>query len=487
MLICSDVAEERGSLNAMAQHTRHPVAALPAAPERESTGHLLLRGYVIVVLIAIFAHTAVYNLIGQFGAGIAMLGFTIATAAIGVPMLARRRPQPFRWRRLPWTALGYTVLALISIAWSQWRGPTLLTWVLLAAVTVNALFIAHVLTWPEIVRALSSAFKWILGLSLAIELWVSLVLHGPLLPNFLTLPDGSIDPQWYWVRDNLLDGGRIQGIVGNANLLAIVSLFAIITFGVLFAARARWRTTLALWMLLAAYFLVRTSSATALVCAAAAGVVLIVALLMRRARTPGARTRSYAVALGGTVVGVTAVWLLREPLLSMLGRSSDLTGRSEKIWTAVLERATQHPIIGNGFSSPWIPTDPAFDHWIVDHGITVFHAHNMWLDVFLQLGILGVMLMAIAYVSLLWRSWFFAVDRPRWDLDSGRGYSPLTLLPSLFTVVLLVQGLTESTPIMLWGWLLLILLSFKLKSVPLVGVGERDLVFERGTRQRRVP
>ncbi|MCR2260273.1 hypothetical protein NSX25_23855, partial [Salmonella enterica] len=79
----------------------------------------------------------------------------------------------------------------------------------------------HVLTWHEIVRALSSAFKWILGLSLAIELWVSLVLHGPLLPNFATLPDGKIDPQWYWVRDNLFDGGRIQGIVGNANLLAM--------------------------------------------------------------------------------------------------------------------------------------------------------------------------------------------------------------------------------------------------------------------------
>jgi hypothetical protein len=471
----------------MAQHTKHPVAAPPTAPERESTGHLLLRAYVILVLIAIFAHTAIYNLVGQTGAGIAMILFTLATLAIGVPMISRRQPQPFRWRRLPWTALGYTTLALISVAWSQWRGPTLLTWVLLAAVTVNALFIAHVLTWHEIVRALSSAFKWILGLSLALELWVSLVTHGPLLPNFAELPDGKLDPQWYWVRDNLLDGGRIQGIVGNANLLAIISLFAIITFGILFAARARWRTTLALWMLLAAYFLFRTSSATAMVCAAAVALVLLVALLMRRARTPGARTRIYTVAIGGTVLAVVAVWLLREPLLGLLGRSSDLTGRSEKIWTKVIERAAEHPVFGNGFSSPWIPTDPAFDRWIVDHGITVFHAHNMWLDVFLQLGGLGVVLMAVVYLSLLWRSWFFAVDRPRWDLNSSRQFSPLTLLPSLFTVVLLVQGLSESTPIMLWGWLLVILLSFKLKSVPLVGVGERDLVFERGNRQRRVP
>lgn len=471
----------------MAQYTKHPVAAPPTAPERESTGHLLLRAYVILVLFVTFAHSAVYNLLGIVGAGATLAVFTLATLGIGVPMLARSRPQPFRWRRLPWAALGYTTLALVSVAWSQWRGPTLLTWALLAAVTVNGLFIAHVLTWHEIVRALSSAFKWILGLSLLLELWVSLVVHGPLLPNFQTFPEGKLDPQWYWVRDNLFDGGRIQGIVGNANLLAIISLFALITFGVLFAARARWRTTLALWSLLAAYFLIRTASATALVCAIAAAVVLAVALLMRRAATPGARTRIYVIAIGSTVVGVAAVWLLREPLLALIGRSSDLTGRSERIWTEVLERAAQHPLFGNGFSSPWIPTDPAFDGWITDHGITVFHAHNMWLDVLLQLGVLGIVLMALAYVSLLWRSWFFAVDRPRWDLEATRPYSPLTLLPSLFTVVLLVQGLSESTPIMLWGWLLLVMLSFKLKSVPLVGVGERDLLFERGTRQRRVP
>ena len=471
----------------MAQYTKHPVSAPPTAPERESTGHLLLRGYAILVLFVTFAHSAVYNLLGRDGAAVTLAVFTLTTLGIGIPMLARNRPQPFRWRRLPWTALGYTAFALVSVAWSQWRGPTLVTWILLAAVTVNALFLAHVLTWHEIVRALSSAFKWILGLSLAIELWVSLVLHGPLLPNFLTLPDGKIDPQWYWVRDNLFDGGRIQGIVGNANLLAIISLFAIITFGVLFAAKARWRTTLALWMLLAAYFLFRTASATALVCAAAVAVVLAVALLMRRARTPGARTRIYVVSIGGAAVAALGIWLLREPLLGLLGRSSDLTGRSEKIWTKVLERAAEHPIVGNGFSSPWIPDDPAFDRWITDHGITVFHAHNMWLDVLLQLGAVGVVLMAVAYGTLLWRSWFFAVDRPRWDLDDARPFSPLTLLPSLFTVVLLVQGLTESTPIMLWGWMLLVLLSFKLKSVPLVGVGERDLLFERGTRQRRVP
>ncbi|WP_460799722.1 O-antigen ligase family protein [Microbacterium sp. GXF0217] len=473
----------------MAQYTKHPVTAPPTAPERESTGHLLLRGYIVLVLIAVFAHSAVYNLVGKIGAGVVIVVLTLATLGIGVPMLARSRPAPFLWRRLPWAALTYAAFALLSVIWSGWRVPTLITWVLLAAVTVNALFIAHALSWHEIIRAIASAFKWILGLSLAIELWASLIVHGPILPNFADLPSGDLDAQWYWVRDNLFDGGRLQGIVGNANLLAFISLLAIIAFGIRFALGARWRTTLGLWILLAAYFFVRASSATAWICAVAAAAVLAVALIMRRTTTPRGRAKVYAWSLGILIVGVVAALLLYRPILAALGRSADLTGRSDKIWGPVLEKASTSPVVGRGFSSPWIPSDPAFDGWITDHGITVFHAHNMWIDVLFQLGIIGLVLMAIAYGALLWRSWFFAVDRPRWDLRADRPYSPVTLLPILYTTVLLVQGLSESTPIMLWGWLLLVLLSFKMKSVPLVGVGlsEQVRITERGRGARRVP
>src|SRR5690606_4245208 len=91
----SDMRRRRGSLNEMAQYTKHPVTAPPTAPERESTGHLLLRAYAIVVFIVAFAHTAVYNLVGEIGAGVVMVALTMAAAAIGVPMIARADPHPF--------------------------------------------------------------------------------------------------------------------------------------------------------------------------------------------------------------------------------------------------------------------------------------------------------------------------------------------------------------------------------------------------------
>lgn len=472
----------------MAQLSRLSVSPAPTAPPREATGRLFLRAYVILVLATTFAHTAVYNLLGALGATIALIVSILATLAIWIPTLARQRPQRYPWRRLPWAALAYVAFALLSVFWSQWPSATLLTGALLLAITINALFIAASLSWHDIVRALGSAFKWVLGLSLALELWVSLVRRAPLLPNFFDAPSGTIDPHWYWVRNNLLDGGRIQGIVGNSNVLAILCVIAVVVFGVLIAAAARRRGALIAWMLLAAYLFVRAGSATATACAIAVAVVLLTVLLMRRARDPRQRTRIYIAYAGVAVTLIAAVWFGRDVLFGALGRSSDLTGRME-IWNTVLERAAQHPIIGNGFSSPWVPWDPGFAGWIGDHGITVFHAHNMWIDVLFQLGVIGLILMIAAYLSLVWRAWFFAVDRPRWDLNAHRPYSALAVLPTLLVALLLTQGLAESSPIMLWGWMLLVLFSAKIKSVPLIGVGlsERANLVESGPRRRQAP
>jgi len=94
----------------------------------------------------------------------------------------------------------------------------------------------------------------------------------------------------------------------------------------------------------------------------------------------------------------------------------------------------------------------------------------------------GVVLMAGIMLSLVWRAWFFAVDRPRFDLVANRPYSAVTLVPILLTAVLLVQGLVESRPLMEWGWLFIVMFAFKLKQSPLVDVGPRE---ERGSLRTR--
>ncbi|MGO8610138.1 hypothetical protein ACC848_45130, partial [Rhizobium johnstonii] len=71
-----------------------------------------------------------------------------------------------------------------------------------------------------------------------------------------------------WSRDNLFDGGRIQGLFGNANPLAYVALLGIIVFAIRIAARAPRRNFLIAWLALSAFLFVRAGSATATLSAA---------------------------------------------------------------------------------------------------------------------------------------------------------------------------------------------------------------------------
>ncbi|WP_405373199.1 MULTISPECIES: O-antigen ligase family protein [unclassified Microbacterium] len=460
----------------MAVHTKHPLAAPPAAPVRETSGHLLLRGWCIFVIAMALSGTSP---LVAFGLPVSTaIGIGIFVVSIVIWFVIRPRIQ---WRRLPWYALAYALWGLSSLIWTAWPDTSIPTLTLLVITTSQALFVGSVLTWRELVRAIASALKWILALSVAFELWVSLIWDGPILPGFVRPARPVDDPIVLWSRDNLFDGGRIQGVFGNSNALAYVALLGVIVFAIRVASRAPRRPALALWIALSLYLFFRAGSATATIAAALVVVVLATVLLMRTTTRAGERTRYYALYAVVAAGGLAAAWFIRDGVFAALGRSSDLTGR-ESIWGSVWDRASEHPVIGWGFASPWIPSDPAFDGWILDHGVSVMQAHNMWLDVFLQLGGIGVALLAAAYLAFVWRSWFFAVDRPRWDLVADRPYSPVTLLPTLTGAVLLVQGLAESTPLLSWGWMFLVMFAFKIKQAPLVGRGasEQRLIGEQG-------
>lgn len=454
--------------------TRHPAAPPPTAPVREKTSHLMLRGWCIFVLAAALGGTS-WLMAGGLPLAAAV---GIGSAVVSGIVWAVVRPV-VHWQRLPWFAMLYLVWAVASLLWSAWPAASALTLTLLLLTTGQAFFVGAVLTWRELVRSLASAVKWVLGLSLLFEIAAWLFWDGGILPGFGT-PTGNENAIELWSRENLVDGGRLQGLFGNANALAYVSLLGIFVFALRWVTRAPRRTLLIGWMLLSVFLFVRAGSATAVLAAGLAAAALVTMLLMRRAN-PARRAPLYAAYAAVALGGGLALWFGRDALFSALGRSADLTGR-ERIWDAVSARIAERPVLGWGYSTPWIPTDPAFDGWIVDHGQTVMQAHNMWLDVRLQLGIVGVILIALVLVAFAWRAWFFAVDRPRWDLVADRPYSPITLLPTLVAAMLLVQGVAESGPLLSWGWMLLVMFAFKIKQAPLLGRGpsEQRLAGEQG-------
>lgn len=460
----------------MAVHSQHPASAPPTAPAREKTGHLLLRAWCVFVVVFALTGVAWVYAVGPVVTGILVGAATVVSAVVWAGI----RP-PYHWRRLPWFVLAYALWALVSLTWSAWPAMSAVTWLLLAATTLQGLFVGAVLTWRELVAALASALKWTVGLALLFDVAVATLVRGPLLPGFV-VPAAGDDSAAPWSRGDFWDAGaRTAGFFGDPNLLALVCVVAVLVFAIRIAAGAPRRWMLIVWIVVAAVQLVRAASATAVLSILAAGVVLATVLLMRRAVRPRARTKYYlayaAVAVGAAVV----LWVWRGAIFEAVGRSDDLLVR-EEVWAAVGERIAARPVIGWGFATPWLPAEPHIGGWIEIDGRTVLQAHSIWVDAGFQLGAVGVLLLGLLWLAFVWRAWFFGVDRPRWDLRADRPYSPLTLLPTLLATVLLAQGLAESAPLFGWGWMLVVALAGKIKQSPLVGVGptEATLAIERG-------
>ena len=103
----------------------------------------------------------------------------------------------------------------LSIAWSYYPGATAIGIAATLATTTLALFLAKCLDWSDVLGTLRTAISLVLGLSLVFELFVSVVVRERLLPFWVDWSHlEKIPAAFYWSRNLLFEGGRIQGIVG---------------------------------------------------------------------------------------------------------------------------------------------------------------------------------------------------------------------------------------------------------------------------------
>ena len=356
-------------------------------------------------------------------------------------------------RRIP-IALG-TLLGLMaaSIIWSYYPGATAVGLLTTGATAFIGIVMAHTLSLEQLLRALAVALRFIIGLSLAFELFVAAVLQRPVLPFWVSWEE-PFPKAFYWSRALLFEGGRIQGIPGNANLLAFAALLGVIVFGIQLAERrvgaaAGWG-----WLAAALVTLALTRSSTVLVAGLAALVALGVIVLARRlgARGKLVLTGVTAVAAAGVIA---LAFVLREPLLALVGRSDDLTGRLD-IWAAVIGLVEQRPVLGWGWVSYWAPWVEPFDDLVVINGVTYLQAHNAWLDVLMQLGWVGLIVFTILIVTTGVRVLSWSVDAP---LGDAAPTAALRLLPALLLTVLIVHSLAESRLLVEAGFALLVYLA----------------------------
>jgi len=306
--------------------------------------------------------------------------------------------------------------------------------------------------------------KWVLGLSLVFEFVVAVFVRHPVLPlvpDFDAAEYERVPMAFYWSRALLFDGGPIEGIVGNRNLLGMVALIGVIVFGALLAAKAIRRASGITWLVIAGATLLLTRSATVILVAVVVAIAFAFAVWVRR-RGPERRRPVYLTGLLAFVASVAALVALWTPLTALFGKSEDVTGRFE-IWGAVSGLAAERPIAGWGWLGYWQPWAEPLGSLYTRNGVTYLQAHNAWLDVWLQLGALGLVAFGAVVVGALWRSWFLAIDRPKDPAGRPRPYTSASFVPFLLMIALAGQSLAESRLLVEGGLLLLITIAWATK------------------------
>lgn len=407
------------------------------------------RNYKLAALLAypglftVMAGDAIRYSVGWAGWGVLIGIGIIATIAA----LAIRRPVK-TFTRIPEPLILLLILMALSLVWSQYRPMTLLAVVLQLGTTLFALFLASHFGWRQLLHILSNTVRFILVSSLLMELWAAIA--GPIAPIFPNYQgDEPPSASYLWVQGNLFELERIQGIVGNANLLAFIGVLGILLFLIelIVTNSKRWIPGLSISLAIVLTVLANSASMTvAMVLIAFAGLIAILA----EGRPKPVRHRIYRWAIAFLAASIILGVVFRAQVFDLLDRSPDATGRFY-IWEKVFGLIMEKPLEGWGWISYWVPGIEPFEGLVVINDVPMYHAHNAYLDIWLQLGVAGVALLVWLMVSVFARLWTVAV----------RHTNPLYLFPLFIFLAIAAQSLTESRLLIEIGWVFLVLLATK--------------------------
>ncbi|HTA29024.1 MAG TPA: O-antigen ligase family protein [Candidatus Cybelea sp.] len=166
-------------------------------------------------------------------------------------------------------------------------------------------------------------------------------------------------------------------------------------------------------------------------------VVLLMGLgvffLMRRYRTSlaqlGGRVALVLVCSG--LVTLVLFMLGTSPMAvgaGLLGREANLTGRSDQIWPLLAPIAWHNPVLGLGYGAFWINVSPEL------MVLNINEAHNGYLDVLIELGGVGLILVLLVIVTYF--------RKARLELQENFYWAAFRMS---YLVMFLVHNWTETT------------------------------------------
>ena len=307
-----------------------------------------------------------------------------ALEAIGVIVLLRRWKLTRAYLMMNGPILIYFLYCLLSVIWSPFHDAAFKRWTKAVGDLVMVLIIA---TDPQPIAALRRLYS---------RVGFVLLPFSVVLIRYTDLGRGY-DP----------DGNPMNtGVTTNKNALGLIVF--LISMGALWNIRAHFmkkgdpnrrrhlvaQSTL---LIFGVALLQMAHCATAVACFAL-GCGLMFATSLRAIRSRPSRV--HALCLGVVIVGVVMLLFGGQSIVTgALGRSSSLSGRTD-IWKASIA-AADSPLFGTGFESFWNANVDKValglrGYWEIHNLVS---AHNGYIEVYLDLGWIGVCLIALILIN----------------------------------------------------------------------------------------
>ena len=306
---------------------------------------------------------------------------------IGVGILIARKRKTVAYLPLITPIVIYSVYCLLSVSWAPYHLPAFKRWTKDVGDVVMALI---VVTDPQPLVAIRRLFSRL---------------------GFVLLPFSIVLIRYSTMGRAWDDAGNlaIVGVTTNKNMLGLtcflLTLGTFWNFRWLFVNRAepnRSRKMAAHGIIIACgmYLLYLAHSSTSSSCCILGSCIILATNLRAMKQRP---SRVHALCLAIVLAGGGAVAFGgMGDVAGALGRDASLSGRTF-MWSAMLGAVTS-PIIGVGFDSFWTsPNAETFHntlkllHWYYPESIN--EAHDGYLEVFLNLGWIGVCLISLILVT----------------------------------------------------------------------------------------
>ena len=317
--------------------------------------------------------------------------------------------------RLNWPVILFIGIATLSLTWTVYIPVTLYKIIALLASTTAAIYVGANLDLDDFVNKLA----WFSAIVAALSFLMSVA-----LPEVGIHQGHPYYGAWhgiFWTR------GRMGSFMAFANLVFLFQVVRLMRLPKLLVVNVMfYLLTLALVFL--------TRSATSIILIFVLHFAFLAAWLWSKFRDQLTRAHYIGFGIFGLVMCVAVLTNL-EFLFGLLGRETNLTGRVPMWGYLLSEVFVQKPVLGYGFATIWDHDNfRLFMQSVVGWPYPVLIADNGFLDILLNLGVVGELAFLAVFILAFVRAFKFSLRRG----------SSLNFFPLLLMIYALVLNLTLS-------------------------------------------